>query len=346
MTDYLTYWKLDAAVFLRPIMPREIYVSNTLRDGLDRLKLFCTSEPRTLLLVTGDAGTGKSTILRWLANDLPVASHEMLMLSLVRYERESGWLAPRLAHALGASTQDLDGGQALLEFTQRLDELSQEKRHMVIALDSAQFIRTGESLSEILAILNIQSLSVPCLTFVLAGEPSLMETLGQVKGLPGKVALQVRLEPCSLAETKSYMEHRLGLAGLKNPFDDDVIRLIHERSAGVLLGIDIFAEHCLIEACQRAVRLITPDLARAAARHLATPQVFEEAHTGEGSLDTDEESQIPPPPKPNTAEKQASPPANSTPPKNGPVEPAQGSASIRLSTLFKSMPGRTKPKGP
>lgn len=271
MGDYLTFWKADTAVFLRQVPTTSLFIPSGLKQSLDLLRLFCTTEAAQLLVLTGSCGTGKSTLLRWLATELPTSTHDMVTLSLVSEEQESGWLAPRLAAALGAPTTEQDPRLAMEFVARRLDELAEQKRHMIIAIDSAHLVRTAGGLQEILAILNIQTLSLRCVSFVIAGEPHLMEPLATMPGVTGKIALLISLNALTLNETGDYLAHRLRLAGMANPFETDAIWVIYERCQGVMLSTDIFAEHCLIEAAAHGSPRITAALAQSASRHLAKP---------------------------------------------------------------------------
>ena len=268
MNDYLTYWKADTAVFLRQISTASLFIPAALRQSLDLLRLFCTTESHHLMVMTGASGTGKSTLLRWLAAELPTSTHDLLTLSLVRDEHEPGWLAPRLAAALGAPPHNQDPHLAIDFVGKRLDDLIEQKRQLIVAIDSAHLVRTRVGLQEVLAILNIQTLSERCVSFVISGEPTLMNALAETPGLTGKIALHVHLAPLSFEETRDYLAHRLRLAGVRNPFEDEAIRIIYERSQGVMLSTDIFAEHCLIEAAAQGSPKINSAVALGAERHL------------------------------------------------------------------------------
>ena len=379
MHEYLTFWHVDTAVFLRPVAPAEMYFPEHLSESLERLKLLCTTEPRALIILTGTAGTGKSTLLRWLADTLPITTHEMVTLSLVQEEHASGWLAPRLADVLGIHQEATAFQGKLGAVTQRMDELADSGKRILLAIDSAHLIRSGEALSEILALLNIQSLSTSCMTFLLTGEPWILDTLIKVPGLLGKITLHVRIDPLSIAQTQTYLEHRLRVAGLQCPFAPEAIEAIQLRSHGIMAGIDIYAEHCLIEGYRKNTRQITLEIAQSAAHHLAQPHgtqysasqavhLRDEPNMGPSLAGMNDEQKEPsdtyvkvpdaprktdPLPLTRTNHESGSAPASTV---TSPHESASqqlkkptedsGSASIRLSSLFKSVPGRTKPKGP
>lgn len=391
MGDYLKFWKADTAVFLREVPSASLFITPGLRQSLDLLHLFCTTESPHLIVITGVCGTGKSTLLRWLGAALPTSTHELVTLSLVSDEFGAGWLAPRLASLLGASSKDLDPRLAMEFVAQRLDEIADQKRHMIVAVDSAHLVRSRAGFHEILAILNIQALSVRCVSFVIAGEPPMMAPIAEVPSLTGKIALHVSLAPLSLEETRNYLSHRLRLAGIPDPFEDEAVRIIAGRTNGIMLSTDIYAEHCLIEAAAQGVHRITAAVAERAARHLVSSAVSPPDNSGhlphpmdydwngrdtflssqsfvttqppsyhrdplpthtsvEGVDQTNlSETSLGIPPAPKHASTPTDIPAPPTPPSSKPktdenTPPHKGSSSIRLSSLFKSLPSPPKPK--
>jgi general secretion pathway protein A len=391
MGDYLKFWKADTAVFLREVPSGSLFLTPVLRQSLDLLHLFCTTESPHLIVLTGGCGSGKSTLLRWLGAVLPTSTHELVTLSLVSDEYGAGWLAPRLASLLGASSKDQDPRLALEFVAQRLDELADQKRHMIVAVDSAHLIRSRAGFHEILAILNIQALSVRCVTFVIAGEPPMMDSLAEVPSLTGKIALHVSLAPLSLDETRDYLAHRLRLAGIPDPFEDEALRMISVRTKGIMLSMDIYAEHCLIEAAAQGVNRITAAVAERAARHLLSSHTHAQDAAGHPSHLADHDwrgtdvflssqslvTTHPPsthsdplhnqapvegrdhgdatetilgtPPSPRQASSSTESPTPPPPPspklKNDEnTSSHKGSSSIRLSSLFKSLPSPPKPK--
>jgi general secretion pathway protein A len=391
MGDYLKFWKADTAVFLREVPSGSLFITPVLQQSLDLLHLFCTTESPHLIMITGVCGTGKSTLLRWLGATLPTSTHELVTLSLVSDEFGAGWLAPRLASLLGAASKDLDPRLAMEFVAQRLDELADQKRHMIVAVDSAHLVKSRSGFHEILAILNIQALSVRCVSFVIAGEPSMMAPLAEVPSLTGKITLHVNLAPLSLEETRHYLSHRLRLAGIPDPFEDEAVRTIVGRTKGIMLSTDIYAEHCLIEAAAQGVHRITAAVAEKAARHLLSSHASPPDTSGHPSHPADYEwserdtflssqsfvTTQPPsyhrdplpvqasgdgadltnlsettlglPPVPRHASAPTDVSAPPTPPSAKPKTdenspPNKGSSSIRLSSLFKSLPSPPKPK--
>lgn len=327
VTDYSAHWQVSGGVFLRPVSVDDLYVPDALKGLLERLLLFCRSE-QALVVVSGEPGTGKSTLLRWLHQNLSQDTHDVLLTAMVQRETRGGWLTPRLAELLGVPTASLptqDLGQSIREVASRLDELVAEKRKLIVAVDAAHLASTPEALSEVAALLNLQALAGTCLSFVLVGDPALGVVLEHATDLSAKLAFNLTLPKLSLDETTAYVGHRLRQAGMASPFEPEVLALIHQRSRGIMAGMNAFAENCLVEAFQRGVRGVTLEIARAAAKHLT----FESAAPlNQASPFPPVEGQAyapPPPPK-----KQDRPRDGERP--ESPSEPV----AIKLTSLFKS----------
>ncbi len=351
MRDYLSYWGVSEPVFARRVPVESLYLPHHLTRKLERLKL-AVEQRQPLVALVGDAGTGKSTALRWLYQALDTATHDVLLTSLVRRETGAGWLAPRLAEFLGVSAAGRAESDLIRATAARLDELIAEKRSLVVAVDAAHFASVPSALEEIAAFLNLTGLAGRCLSFVLAGLDPLLDTLAATPELESKLALHTALSPLTRDETKSYLEHRLTLAGVKAAFDDAAVDFLHLRTRGVMATVDVVAENALVEAFQKNVRRISPELAKAALPHGA-------AHAPEPSAGlrpfartavlAEDEGERPasmtrlasgaPPPTPDRAASLAAPESED----RTEGKAAKESSSIKLASLFKSDTAKTKP---
>ena len=276
MNDYLTFWQAgdgNEAVFFRPVETGALYVPSALAPLLDRLLLF-SRQNQALVLITGEAGTGKSTLLKWLYDHVPPESHEMLLCSMVRRETEAGWLTPLVASLMGRSDdgeEPADLAELIRWAAGRMDELIAEKRKLIVAIDAAHLAATPAALGEVVAFLNLQSLAGTCLSFVLSGDPSLAATIETTPELAAKVALHVSLPPLSRRGCEEYLAHRLAAAGLTVPFEAEALDLLAEHSRGVMTQLNVLAENTLIEAAREQARRISARMVGLALKSIAPP---------------------------------------------------------------------------
>jgi len=274
MSDYLTFWKAgdgNEAVFFRPVETGALYVTPALAPLLDRLLLF-SRQNQALVLITGEAGTGKSTLLKWLYDNVPPESHEMLLCSMVRRETEAGWLTPLVASLMGRGNdgeEPADLPELIRWAAGRMDELIAEKRKLIVAIDAAHLAATPAALDEVVAFLNLQSLAGTCLSFVLCGDQALSTTIEATPELAAKVALHVALPLLSRRGCEEYLMHRMAAAGLAVPFEAEALDLLAEHSRGVMTQLNGLAENALIEAAREQVRRISARMVGLALQNVA-----------------------------------------------------------------------------
>lgn len=349
---FLKYWSTDGPVFARVPDPAALFLSHGLRQKLDRLALAC-EQRQALVALTGDPGAGKTTVLRWLFKALPTDAHEVLLTTLVRRENGPGWLTPRLAELMGVKVLGLSLDNVIRATAARMDELIEEKRSLVVAVDAAHLAQEPAALEEIAAFLNLQAFAGRCLTFVLAGTDALLDTLAATPELSGKLALHAHLAPLTRDETAAYIAHRLAAAGVTAAFEDQAVDFLHLKTRGVMAAIDVAADNCLTEAFQKSLRRIGPDIVKLAAASLAggapraerTLVPFTRAATLAES-DDDRSMSL-------TRLAAGTPPPGGTPapaplphdpkPEPRPESPPRDSASIKLASLFKSDGAKPKP---
>ena len=353
MNAYLKYWNTDAPVFARALPVAKLFLPHALTSKLERLKLAC-EQSQTLIALTGDSGTGKSTALRWLGQNLPTLTHEYLIATLVKREHGPGWLTPRLAELMGVKGAGLPLDQLLRATAARFDELIAEKRSLVVAIDAAHLLQSAAALEELAAFLNLQAFAGRCLTFVLCGGDPVLDTLAAAPELAGKLALHTHLSPLTRDETAAYIEHRLKVAGVSAAFEDQAIDVIHLRTRGVLAAVDVAADNCLTEAYQKNLRRIGADMAKLAAASLASFGKRPAALTA--SLDEDDRPMSlarlaagDPPPRaqavaapPASRDKGLMPHGDAASPEASEPRP-KDTSSIKLASLFKADGAKSKP---
>ena len=378
MSKYLSFWQIEAPVFTRAPPPEQLFIPHALGQKLERLCLACEQNV-SLLAVTGASGIGKSMALRWLAQELSTDTHDVLLTTLVGRQLAAGWLTPRLAAYLGEgrAAAEMSNDQLIRATATRLGDLVDEKRRLVMIIDAAHLVEVPAAFDEIAAFLNLGALAGPCLTFVLAGTESLVEVLAAAPDLAGKLAVNTALAPLSRDEVAAYLTHRLKVAAAEATFDEGAVDLLHEASRGIFGALDVIAENCLVEAFQKNLRRVTPELVRLAAPGLtgstaSSGPTLTVPATNEPAQPRDEifgrspvslsqrpgrdpllhealQAAAPPkqpaPKAPRSAVKKG-PDAKSSAPVSSSADAAKAaeSASIKLSSLFKSGSTGAKPK--
>ncbi len=253
--------------FGKDIAPDSLWLDQARQDGLDTILDVVTD--RKNLLITGEVGVGKTSVLRLLRSGLSPVHFRVVYLSHVT-------LGPRdfyrqLALALGVEAKAT--APALFAAIQReIHQLHREHRaHPVLVLDECQLM-PDRTLAHLHVLCNFDWDSQPLMSLVLVGLPELHDRLrlGVHRSLLTRLAAKVELQPITPEQTTAYVRHRVAEAGAKGElFAPDALAMIHELSGGVLRCIDVLASASLRLAATRDIKLVDRDLV-ARAYH-ATP---------------------------------------------------------------------------
>lgn len=276
MNDYLKYWQAREPLFLSPLPQpeKQLFCPEALQPGLARLGQL-SAAPQALVIMTGESGLGKTTVLRWLVGTLPVASHEAMLVTLVRREAQAGWLVGALLTLLGASSAAASFQARLQAVAGRLEELANSGRRLILCIDNAHLASGVGALDEVTALISLQALAGTTLTVVLCGEPALARQIDTTLTLAEAPAFKIPLMALTQAETADYLQHRLQLAGVDTSFAPKAVDLIHQRCRGVYGQINAYAESCMMEAAFKQATRITPEVAFSAAAYLGAGAIVE-----------------------------------------------------------------------
>jgi general secretion pathway protein A len=223
-----------------------------------------------LIVLTGEPGTGKTTLLRRVAGDVEAAGGRVLWCSLAAVLDEPlGGLARQLnapdATSPGVGREELVG---ILRARARPDGAT------VVAVDEAQHLGQPE-LEELRAFADAAMASGTRVAVLLVGQPELDLRLAGLRGDGGSpvYALRVELPRLPAAEVRPYVSYRLGLAGarLNDVFQPDAIERIARYARGIPRIINQLCETALLTADQAGVAMVSAAIVDAAARRLALP---------------------------------------------------------------------------
>ena len=283
---YERFYGFREAPFELTSNPRFLFFTAQHREALCNLE-YGLSSAKPITVLIGEAGTGKSTLLRAaLASDL--CRHVTCVFldnpTLTRAEFLET-LASRFELGAGAETSkaSLLGG---LESVIR----RRHARHEITALviDEAQALPT-EILEEIRLLANMETATRKLLPVVLAGQPELADRLNEpgLRQLKQRIALRCELKPLELADTAAYIASRIRTAGgdPANIFTRQAVTLIHEFSRGLPRTISVMCDNALMSGFALDQRPVDGDIvlevcrdfdlgggAAAAAAPVAAPQ--------------------------------------------------------------------------
>lgn len=274
---YAPFFGLEQPPFSIAPDPRLLFMSERHREALAHL-LYGLQAGGGFVLLTGEVGTGKTTVCRCFLEQVPdscsvayIFNPRLTVVELLRSIcDEFGVARPPAAHGLETVKDCID---PLNEFLLRAHAAG---RTSVLVIDEAQNL-APEVLEQLRLLTNLETSEAKLLQIILIGQPELRALVAQpqLEQLAQRVIARYHLQALSRDETAQYVAHRLAVAGLRGPlpFDRRALALIHTLSGGVPRRINVLCDRALLGAYSRGEREVRPATLRRAAR-----EVFGGAH--------------------------------------------------------------------
>lgn len=274
----LAFFGLACEPFTPSPDPRFLFRSPGHDDALAQL-LYGVTERKGFVLLTGDIGTGKTTLLHALMQQL--GDHTAVALvthSTLPFEG----IVECILDGFGITKVGQSLAQQLLGLQTFLMERYRAGQNAVVILDEAQNL-TPETLERIRLLSNFETASEKILQIVLAGQPELAVKLErpELRQFHQRIALRCRTPPLKDAETRDYIKTRLWVAGATDPsiFSDEAVRRIARAARGIPRMINNICDHCLVIGYADQVRRIDQKIADEAIRHFSQPAGRRQART-------------------------------------------------------------------
>ncbi len=246
---YHTFFGLTEPAFSIAVNPRYLYMSQQHKEALAHL-LYGVAGGGFVML-TGEVGTGKTTIIRCLLEQMPEHTDIALVMNPMSNVSE---LLTTICEELGASyisdeptVKDLT--DALHQFLLRNHT---QGRNTILLIDEAQLL-SAQTLEQVRLLTNLETTTQKLLHIILVGQPELKTLLAkpELRQLAQRITARFHLTPLTLSETQAYIRHRLKVAGLpegRSPFSYAMIKRIHTFTGGIPRLINVICERCLIGA--------------------------------------------------------------------------------------------------
>lgn len=261
MQDFLKFWGLSKPLFKEVDLVHGIFTPHSFNRAQQRIT-FATENDNPFICITAPSGHGKTTLARWLTQRLPPLHYETLNLTLMVQEEKSGWLLSRLAEFFNPTAS---GQDYLVTVAKGLDELSEEKRRLLIVIDNAQYITPGEAFNDIHSLVALQGTGAASIGVVLIGSDDLLKRVMNAGTLKNRLALRAKIEPLSKAETLNYLRTTLHLAGLaEEVMTESAMEAIARYSGGVYTVINALADNAFMEAFLSGEKTVDRDAVQAA----------------------------------------------------------------------------------
>jgi general secretion pathway protein A len=245
---YLEFHGLSEPPFSITPDPRFVFLSERHRDALAHL-LYGVGQGGGggFVQLTGEVGTGKTTLSRLLLEQLPENTRVALVLNPRLSPVE---LLETIAEELKLDATPVRGSiKGLVDLLSHylLDAYAQGLR-VVLVLDEAQNL-SADALEQVRLLTNLETPTQKLLQIILLGQPELREKLArpELRQLAQRITARYHLQPLDEAETDAYLRHRIAVAGGKRfPFTRLGVRALHRASGGVPRLVNIIADRALL----------------------------------------------------------------------------------------------------
>jgi general secretion pathway protein A len=246
---YERYFGLSERPFDLTANPRFLFLTARHREALSNLQ-YGISAHKGLTVLVGEAGTGKTTLVRAaieLQRSQQVHSVFLYNPTLTRPE-----FYEFLAAGFGLSARAAASKATfLLELSRMVVDRHRAGAVSALIVDEAQSL-PHELLEELRLLSNLENNNVKLLPLVLIGQPELADRLNEpsLRQLKQRVGLRCALTPLDLRETAAYITKRLRIAGGNSAeiFTRDAVELIYQRSRGIPRTINVICDNAMVTA--------------------------------------------------------------------------------------------------
>jgi general secretion pathway protein A len=263
---YLTFFGLNEKPFAITPDPRYLYLSERHAEALAHL-LYGINEAGGFVQLTGEVGTGKTTIVRSLLAQTPKNAEIALILNPKMSAPE---FLLTICEELGIGVPDsaLESRKDLVDILSGyLLRAHAGGRRVVLVVDEAQNL-SPEVLEQVRLLTNLETNTQKLLQIILIGQPELRELLArtELRQLAQRITGRYHLKPLSHDETVAYVRHRLRVAGATSDiFSPGALNAVFRLSQGVPRVINVICDRSLLGAYSLDRHRVTGALVRNAA---------------------------------------------------------------------------------
>ena len=267
---YLKFFGLNESPFSIPPDPQYLYLSHSHQEALAHLQ-YGLAEGGGFVQLTGEVGTGKTTLIRALGEKLP--EHVDVALILFPVLTVAEFVAAicdelRIPHSgVKASIKVL-----IDALNSHLLQSHAKGRRTVLIIDEAQNL-SREVLEQVRLLTNLETTKHKLLQIILIGQPELANLLSQqdLRQLAQRVTARYRLTALTREEACDYITHRCRVAGAKNVlFTNMAMHQIHSLSRGIPRLINVICDRALLGAYGRGMTTVDIGMVRRAAAEVGT----------------------------------------------------------------------------
>jgi general secretion pathway protein A len=264
---YNTYFGFQEAPFSVTPDPRFLYSNLVYREAFATLR-YGIEAKKGFIVITGEVGTGKTTLLRKLMRNLDTSVHSVFLFNTHLTFPE---LLQVILHDLGIAPRDASKVAMLQELNDYLIKQLNQAHTVAMLIDEAQNL-SDDALENLRLLSNLETDQEKLIQIVLMGQPELEVKLDQpgLRQLKQRVALRCRLAPIKNEEVAAYIDFRLRTAGYqgKELVHPDAVQQIGVFSKGIPRLINIICDNALLCAYARSQKIVSAEIIKEVARDI------------------------------------------------------------------------------
>ena len=265
--NYRSFFGLNKEPFGSDLQTKEILETDELQAAAKRLDY--AIRLGSIALVTGEIGSGKSTVLRYSAEKLHPSEYKSFYVTAT-----SGSIL-ELYRQIVAEMGIHQSSNSRAVMTRIIkneikDLVDGKKMKVILIIDEASLLRM-EVLAELHTICQFRKDSKPWLPLIMAGQSVLIDKMMYRASAPlaSRIVARTHMEGLNLQGMLQYLEHHLNLAGVKtNLFENAAVTAIHQGSGGLLRKANHLARGSLIAAASEESMMVTAEHVRLAATEI------------------------------------------------------------------------------
>jgi len=270
---YRAFYGLREKPFNLTPDPRFLYLSDKHKEAFAHL-LYGIRSRTGFVMVTGEIGTGKTTICRNLLNQLDEDTELAFIFNPMLSPLE---LLKKIASEFGVDTKGANTLELTEELNQYLLEAAAKEKNCVLLIDEAQNL-DPQVLEQIRLLSNLETEAEKLLQIVLIGQPELGEKLAlhELRQLNQRITARYHLRPLSEKEVMQYVAYRLHVAGGRRTvkFAKSAIRAVYKISGGTPRVINALCDRALLIGFTKEVHTITAPIVHRAYREIRGDDIF------------------------------------------------------------------------
>jgi len=264
---YTEFYGLREKPFSLAPDPTFLFLAPPHREALAHV-LYGIDQGEGFIAVTGEVGTGKTTLCRTMLERLGADTEVAFVFNSALSGEE---LLRAVSHEFGLIVE----GRTKLDLHEQLNEFLLEQRRsghrVLLIVDEAQNL-SSETLEEIRLLSNLETSTSKLIQILLFGQPELDEMLDskELRQLRQRISVRWSLRPLSAAETQEYVRHRLRIAAGHECelFSDAALREVRRRARGIPRLVNLLCDRSLLAGYAAGARTIGVDQVSTAAREI------------------------------------------------------------------------------